>query len=84
MQNETGNSNFNYELACTEVCGQGHFAMRFLVVVDEEDEFEEWMASQKPFAEEHPDLLAKFSLDSQKQLVLENKSEKAEEVKKEL
>jgi len=33
MRTETGNPNFNYEIACTEVCGKGHFAMKFIVVV---------------------------------------------------
>ena len=38
---------FNYELACTEVCGRAHYAMRFLVVVDEPADYEKWKVSQK-------------------------------------
>jgi cytochrome c oxidase subunit 2 len=42
--------NFNYELACTEVCGNSHFAMRFVVVVDEPEDFEKWYAGQEAWA----------------------------------
>ncbi|MFT2008964.1 cytochrome c oxidase subunit II [Pontibacter sp. 13R65] len=84
MRSETGNADFNYELACTEICGRGHFAMRFIVVVDEPEDYEEWLAQQKPFVEQNPDILAKFSSPSQEQLVLSKEAEKAEEVKSEL
>ncbi|MGN6647979.1 MAG: cytochrome c oxidase subunit II [Cytophaga sp.] len=50
MREKTGNPNFNYELACTEVCGRGHYAMRFIVVVDEPAEYEKWKASQKTWS----------------------------------
>lgn len=50
MRDELGNPNFNYELACAEICGRGHFAMRFLIVVDEPEVYEEWKNSQKTFA----------------------------------
>ena len=58
MQNETGNSNFKYELACAEICGRGHFAMRMVVVVEEEEDYQRWLAAQKPFAEQNPDAVA--------------------------
>lgn len=61
MQNETGNPDFKYELACTEVCGRGHFAMRFIVVVDEPEDYEAWLEAQTPFIEQNPDVLAKFT-----------------------
>jgi cytochrome c oxidase subunit 2 len=50
MREKTNNPNFNYELACTEVCGRGHYAMRFLVVVDEPADYEKWKASQATWA----------------------------------
>lgn len=81
MQSETGNPNFNYELACTEICGRGHFAMRFILVVDEPEEYQAWLASQQPFIEQNPQLLTKFAGDAEKQVVLEKS---AEEVKTEL
>jgi len=40
---------FNYELACAELCGQGHFSMRRLVRIVEEDEYEVWLNGQKSF-----------------------------------
>src|SRR5690606_28823916 len=32
MRDETGNTNFNYDLACAEICGRGHFSMKMAVV----------------------------------------------------
>ena len=58
MRAETGNPDFNYELACTEVCGRGHFSMRLIVVVDEPAEYAEWKASQEPWLKRNPDYLA--------------------------
>lgn len=40
---------FEYELACAELCGKGHYSMRRIVEVVEQDEFKTWMAGQKPF-----------------------------------
>ena len=59
MRKETGNPNFNYELACTEICGQGHFSMRFLVVVDEPEDFEKWKAGQEPWLKQNPEYLTR-------------------------
>lgn len=39
--------NFDFELACTEVCGRGHFSMRKKVVVLDKDEYAAWYAEQK-------------------------------------
>ncbi|ALI97944.1 cytochrome c oxidase subunit II [Rufibacter tibetensis] len=47
MQSETGNANFQYELACTEVCGRGHFAMKLNMIVDEPEEYQKWVAAQQ-------------------------------------
>ncbi len=57
MRLETGNPDFNYELACTEICGYGHFSMRMLVVVHEPKEFEEWKAQQEPWLKQNPEFL---------------------------
>jgi len=38
-----------YELACAELCGLGHYNMKGKVVVMEPDEFEAWLADQDPF-----------------------------------
>ncbi len=40
-----------YDIACAEYCGIGHFNMRGRIIVDEEADYEEWLASQVTFAE---------------------------------
>ncbi len=58
MREETGNPNFNYEMACTEVCGRGHFSMRFPVFVhDTVEDYEKWMASQEAWLKQNPEYL---------------------------
>jgi cytochrome c oxidase subunit II len=59
MRTETRNPNFNYELACTEICGRGHFSMKMSVVVEEEEAFERWKASQEAWLKQNPDYLKK-------------------------
>ncbi len=56
---DLGKPNFDYEIACTEVCGQGHFGMRLRLIVEDEYSFKKWMAEQKPFLTEHPELISK-------------------------
>lgn len=60
MRAKLGNPKFNYELACNQVCGRSHFAMKLNIVVDEPDDYVAWYAAQKPFAEANPDVLATF------------------------
>ncbi|MFM7196215.1 MAG: cytochrome c oxidase subunit II [Bacteroidota bacterium] len=57
MRTETGNPNFNYEMACTEVCGKGHFSMKFPVVVDEPEAFEKWKNSQEAWLKQNPEYM---------------------------
>jgi cytochrome c oxidase subunit II len=40
---------FNYELACAELCGNGHFSMRRVVKIVSNEEYQKWAAIQKPF-----------------------------------
>ncbi len=42
---------FNYELACAELCGTGHFSMRTLVRIVEQDEYESWLTEQTSYYE---------------------------------
>jgi len=42
-----------FELLCEELCGIGHFAMRGAVVVEEQDDFDAWLAEQPTFAEQN-------------------------------
>ena len=39
---------FNYELACAELCGKGHYSMRRIVRVVNQDEYNKWIAEKKP------------------------------------
>jgi cytochrome c oxidase subunit II len=58
MRNELNNPDFNYEIACAEVCGRGHFSMRIVVVVVEEDEYRNWYGQQRSFLAMNPDLIS--------------------------
>ncbi len=44
---------FNFELACAELCGKGHFSMRRVVKVVEMAEYEKWASEQKAFFPEN-------------------------------
>ena len=37
---------FDYELACAELCGIGHYSMRRIIKIVEEDEYNAWLAKQ--------------------------------------
>lgn len=43
----------NYEIACAELCGIGHYRMRAVVRVVSEEEFEQWMKSQEAAVASH-------------------------------
>jgi cytochrome c oxidase subunit 2 len=43
MRTRTGNSEFQYEIACAQLCGIGHARMRGLVTVQTAEEFQKWM-----------------------------------------
>jgi cytochrome c oxidase subunit II len=57
MRDELGNQAFNYEMACTEICGRGHFSMKFPVVVDTQEDFEKWKLAQEAWLKQNPDYL---------------------------
>jgi cytochrome c oxidase subunit 2 len=59
MRAELGNPDFKYEIACTEVCGRSHFAMKLILVVDEPAEYEKWKREQKSLLASNPDFLEK-------------------------
>ena len=58
MRDETHNPEFNYEMACTEICGRGHFSMRMIVIVEDEASYEKWKAGQDSWLKQNPDKLA--------------------------
>ncbi|MCW3107641.1 MAG: cytochrome c oxidase subunit [Segetibacter sp.] len=49
MKEKTGNSNFQYEISCDQMCGNGHYSMKGVIEVVEEEEYDAWMAKQKPY-----------------------------------
>jgi cytochrome c oxidase subunit 2 len=60
MREITGNPNFTYEISCDQMCGNGHYSMKGVVEVVEQDEYDLWMAKQKPqyfvaYPEKDPD-----------------------------
>ncbi|HYG18525.1 MAG TPA: cytochrome c oxidase subunit II [Ohtaekwangia sp.] len=59
MRRETRNPNFNYELACAEICGRGHFSMKMPVVVDEPEDYERWKAAQESWLKQNPKYMDK-------------------------
>lgn len=48
MKKITGDNDFVYELACDQLCGNQHFAMRGLIIVETAGAFKQWISSQKP------------------------------------
>ncbi len=40
---------FDFELACAELCGTGHFSMRRIVRIVSEEEYEKWLTTQKSY-----------------------------------
>ncbi|NJN77598.1 MAG: cytochrome c oxidase subunit II [Saprospiraceae bacterium] len=40
---------FDYELACAELCGNGHYSMRRIVEIVSQEEYDRWLAEQTPY-----------------------------------
>ena len=66
MREELDNPDFNYELACAEICGRGHFSMRLIVVVDEPEDYAKWFAEQQTFLGQNPDYLSNVPAELRK------------------
>ena len=43
MRQRTGKAEFQYEIACAQLCGLGHYRMRGFVTVLNPDDFKKWM-----------------------------------------
>ena len=48
MKKITGNNAFEYEIACDQMCGNGHYGMKGIIKVVSRSEFILWRAKQKP------------------------------------
>jgi len=60
MKKITNNPNFEYEISCDQMCGNGHYSMKGIIKVVEQEDFDLWMAKQKPlylqtFPDKDPD-----------------------------
>lgn len=59
MRAELGKPDFKYEIACTEVCGRSHFAMKLTLIVDEPADYEKWKKEQKSLLATKPEFIEK-------------------------
>lgn len=41
---------FDYLLLCNKICGKSHYNMQMKIIVETQDEYDAWLASQKTFA----------------------------------
>ncbi len=48
MIKKTGNPEFNFEIACDQLCGSSHYSMRGVIIVETMEEYKKWLAEQKP------------------------------------
>ena len=39
---------FNYEISCDQMCGEGHYSMRGTIIVESQAEFNVWMKGKQP------------------------------------
>jgi cytochrome c oxidase subunit 2 len=46
MRERKGKPSFNYEIACAQLCGLGHYRMRGFLTVEDEASFRAWLADQ--------------------------------------
>lgn len=50
MRNEVANEEFNYKLTCNKICGAAHWNMTMDIIVETEEEYNQWLNEQKQFA----------------------------------
>ena len=43
MRTRKGDDEFNYEIACAQLCGNSHYSMRGFLTVDTAEEYQEWL-----------------------------------------
>lgn len=48
MKKKTENPNFQYEISCDQMCGNGHYSMKGVIMVITQEEYDAWIAKQKP------------------------------------
>jgi cytochrome c oxidase subunit II len=63
MRQELGDPNFRYQIACTEICGKGHFSMAIDVEVVDESTYQKWYADQAPWVDNNMDYIKSLPSD---------------------
>ncbi len=48
MKEITKNPDFVYEISCDQMCGNGHYSMKGIIEVVDQEEYDVWLAKQKP------------------------------------
>ena len=56
MRTRTGNPEFQYEIACAQLCGLGHYRMRGFVTVQTPEEFQSWLDEQVELVQGESDI----------------------------
>lgn len=51
MRQKLNNPNFDYVLACNQLCGSGHYNMKKIVKVVSDSEYKAWLGKQKSYYE---------------------------------
>ena len=49
MKEITKNPDFEYILLCNKICGAAHYNMQMNIIVESQEDYDKWMAEQKPF-----------------------------------
>ncbi|MDD2792756.1 MAG: cytochrome c oxidase subunit II [Sediminibacterium sp.] len=49
MKEITGNQDFQYEISCDQMCGNGHYSMKGVIEVLDQEEYDAKMAGMKPY-----------------------------------
>jgi cytochrome c oxidase subunit II len=47
MRDRLGKPDFDYEIACSQLCGLGHYRMRGFLTIQSQSDFDAWMAQQE-------------------------------------
>ena len=51
MRDTVNNKDFNYELACNQICGAAHYNMKANVIVEHPDTMQQWLSEQQTFGD---------------------------------
>ena len=65
MKEKSGNTNFQFEMSCDQMCGNGHYSMKGVVEVITQAEWDKWMSEQKTaYSSAFPEKTPAASADS--------------------